>query len=82
MVDAANEIARLAGGPPVRHVPWPESHRSVETGDYYSDLSKLARFIPLPEPVSFEEGIRRTLDYYRKTRCEALVESAQTRPRA
>jgi UDP-glucose 4-epimerase len=82
MVDAANEIARLAGGRPVRHVPWPESHRSVETGDYCSDLSKLARFIPLPEPVSFEEGIRCTLDYYRKTRCEALVESAQTRPRA
>lgn len=42
-------------------VPWPEAARRVETGDYQSDLSKLRRFVELPEQTSFEDGVRATI---------------------
>lgn len=63
--DAAYTIARLAGGSPICHQPWPSEARAVETGSYCTDLRKIRTFIPLGAATSFEEGARRTLDWLR-----------------
>lgn len=63
---AAETIARLAGGSRLVFEPWPEEHEAVETGDYVSDLSKLNQYLSLPRPTAFEEGVKQTLEYYRK----------------
>jgi nucleoside-diphosphate-sugar epimerase len=60
--EAVETIANQIEGTVVRFTPWPEEHLVVETGDYQSDLSKLKRFVHLPPQLTFDEGLRRTLD--------------------
>lgn len=59
--EAVKLIAATAGGSPVEFGPWPEHSKSVETGDYYSDLRKLHRFVDLPPQHTFAEGVRHVM---------------------
>lgn len=63
---AAELISTAAGGSPIQYVPWPEKARIIETGDYETDMSKLFRYLSLPEECSFKEGFEHTLNYYRE----------------
>jgi UDP-glucose 4-epimerase len=73
---AALRIADLAGGTPVRFEPWPNRCQLVETGDYRSDTRKIRGHLPLPAPISLEEGLRRTLVFYRRRPDPADLQSA------
>jgi nucleoside-diphosphate-sugar epimerase len=64
--DAAERISTLAGGTPVRFQPWPEEYRVVETGDYRSDLTKLATCLQPPAQTAFDVGVELTLEFYRQ----------------
>lgn len=59
--EAVEIIAKLAGGTRIDFVPWPANARVVETGDYHCDHAKLSAHVALPPPLSFSEGVRRTL---------------------
>lgn len=48
--------------------PWPEVDRKIETGDYISDISKLAKDIGWSPAIGFEEGIQATVRFYDKSR--------------
>jgi nucleoside-diphosphate-sugar epimerase len=63
---AVERIAWLAGGTPVHFEPWPQDYKAVETGNYRTDLRKIDSYLALPPPTPFEEGLSRTLDFYRK----------------
>ena len=65
IVDAVRGISKLAGGTPIEFEPWPQEYRSVETGDYVSDLSKIDSFVDLPPQTPFEVGFRESLAHYR-----------------
>lgn len=62
---AAKHIALAAGGTPVLLDPWPEDYRAVETGDYFSCVDKLGRFLDLAHLTSFEDGLARSIEAYR-----------------
>lgn len=62
---AVQQIAQLAGDTPVYFEPWPKDYKSVETGDYYTDLSKIDSCLTLPAQMPFEEGLARTISFYR-----------------
>ncbi|MBN1415297.1 MAG: NAD-dependent epimerase/dehydratase family protein [Bacteroidales bacterium] len=47
-------------------VPWPEKFRKVETGDYVSNISKIETFVGWKPTINFEEGISKTIRYYRE----------------
>jgi nucleoside-diphosphate-sugar epimerase len=64
VASAARTIARLAGSPGVRFVPWPGEYRLVETGNYSSDLTKLRQCLGIFNPVTFEEGIAKSIEHY------------------
>jgi len=65
--DAAECIVGLSGNKDaVRFVPWPKDAQCVETGDYWSDFSKLNDRIALPGQVDFPEGVRRSISSLRK----------------
>lgn len=66
MVDAAQLISTVAGGTPIEFVSWPEQTKMIETGDYETDMSKLSRYLPLPEQRSLKEGFEFTVNFYRK----------------
>ncbi|VUX56062.1 putative NAD-dependent epimerase/dehydratase [uncultured Woeseiaceae bacterium] len=60
--DAVKCIVDLTGNQDVvRFVPWPKDALCVETGDYWTDFSKLCDRIKLPEQVDFREGVCRTI---------------------
>ncbi len=64
-----NEIARLAteaadlGAP--SHRQFPGEIKAIDIGSYYTDWRRAARELGWQPRVSFADGIRRTLEYYR-----------------
>ncbi len=65
LADAARFICGLANSE-LRFVPWPDEYRAVETGDYITDIRKLASFIHVTPPISWEQGLASSFDYYRQ----------------
>jgi UDP-glucose 4-epimerase len=64
------EIARIAaeeaGGTAIRFRPFPEELRHIDIGSYYTDSSRIERDLGWKPKVRFAEGIRRSLEYYRR----------------
>lgn len=47
-------------------VPFPEDRKAIDIGDYYSDDSLFRKTTGWKPNVPLEEGLKRTLEYYRK----------------
>lgn len=47
-------------------IPYPPDKEPIEVGDYIADWSKINKTLGWAPKVSLEEGIKRTLQYYRK----------------
>lgn len=47
-------------------VSFPEDRKSIDIGDFYGDFSKIKEELEWSPKVSFQEGIRRTLAYYKE----------------
>jgi UDP-glucose 4-epimerase len=62
----AQLLVRLAGSGSYRLVPWPSDRKRIDIGDYYGDYRKVRSKLGWCPRVSLEEGLRRTLDYYRQ----------------
>lgn len=64
------EIARVAsrvagvGTPVIR--PFPPGQKSIDIGSYYADYSRMRKEFHWAPSVKLEEGIRRTLSFYRR----------------
>lgn len=58
-------LVTLAGQGSFRIVPFPEESKKIDIGDYYGSFEKIRSAIGWEPRVRLEEGIRRTLDYYR-----------------
>lgn len=64
LVDLARTITELAGGS-FRLVPYPESAKVIEIGDYIADSSKARDVLDWKPTVSLRDGLKLTVDYYR-----------------
>jgi nucleoside-diphosphate-sugar epimerase len=62
----AELVSEKVGNVPVKHVAWPEKRYFVETGDYISDISKIKRALGWTPRVPIEEGVERTVAFYRE----------------
>lgn len=65
IVDMANVIAAAAGGGRVERVEWPALAAQIETGDFVADISRIRADFGWSPAVSIEEGLRRTVEFYR-----------------
>lgn len=61
-------IVRLAGSGRLRFVPFSQERKQLEPGDYYTDIGKIRAMLGWEAKVSLEEGLQRTIDYYRAYR--------------
>ena len=67
--EIAEAVARTAasvGG--VGFVPWPAERDAIDIGSYFGDSSKAKRLLGWTPSTRFDDGIARTLDFYRRHR--------------
>ena len=66
LLDTAKLLIEINGGGDHRVVPFPEDRKIIDIGDYYADYRKIRSQLGWKPRVSLAEGIKKTLDYYKK----------------
>ncbi len=66
--EMVRKIADCIPNTEIRQVPWPADRYFVETGDYISDLTKIQEATGWAPEVGFDEGVERTVGFYRENR--------------
>ncbi|MBP8644773.1 MAG: GDP-mannose 4,6-dehydratase [Syntrophobacteraceae bacterium] len=64
--DTAETMIRVNGGGTYQIVPFPEDRKSIDIGDYYADYRKIRAKLGWKPTTRLEEGLRRTIGYYRQ----------------
>jgi UDP-glucose 4-epimerase len=68
LLHLAQLLIELAGRGSYQLVPWPDSRKKIDIGDYYGDYRKIRSKVGWNPSVSLREGLRRTLSYYESYR--------------
>jgi UDP-glucose 4-epimerase len=66
LLDLAELVVRAAGGGSIRRIPFPEDRKTIDIGDFYADWSAIERDLGWRPQVGVEDGVRRTLEFYRE----------------
>jgi UDP-glucose 4-epimerase len=69
-IDLAKKIVKIAGSGKVSFTEFTQERKEVEPGDYYTDISKIKRLVGWEPRTGLEEGLRRTIGFYRKYKKE------------
>lgn len=64
----AQMLVAIAGEGSIENVPFPPERKAIDIGDYYGDFSLIERELGWKPATPLEEGLRRSLDYYRQHR--------------
>jgi UDP-glucose 4-epimerase len=64
----AEAVVAAAGSGRVEHAPWPPDRDAIDIGSYFGDSSKAKRLLGWEPRTRFEEGIERTMAFYRARR--------------
>ena len=64
----AEAVVAAAGSGRVEHAPWPPDRDAIDIGSYFGDSSKAKRLLGWEPRTRFEEGIERTMAFYRAHR--------------
>jgi UDP-glucose 4-epimerase len=64
-IDMARAIIAIAGGGRIELTPWPALAEKIETGDFVADISRIRQRLAWHPAVSLEDGLRRTVLFYR-----------------
>ena len=66
--ELAETVVRAAGSGRWELAPFSPERAAQEPGDFYSDISKIERYLGWRPRTELREGLTRTVDYYRKHR--------------
>ncbi len=66
LLELGETLTRIAGSGRIRLIPFPEDRKAIDIGDFYADYSAIERELGWRPEVGLEEGLARTLDYYRE----------------
>ena len=64
--DLARLLVEIAGSGSVRFVEWPPEKKRIDIGSFYSDSTKFRTTAGWRPGVTLEEGLRRTVRFYRE----------------
>ena len=78
--DLTRLLVRIAGSGSVRHVDWPPDKKAIDIGSFYADSSKFKRTTGWAPAVSIEEGLARTVEFYREHLGQYVDGPAQQEP--
>jgi UDP-glucose 4-epimerase len=66
LLELAETLTRIAGTGRIRAIPFPTDRKAIDIGDFYADYSAIEQELGWRPTVSLEDGLARTLDYYRE----------------
>jgi UDP-glucose 4-epimerase len=64
--ELAQMIIDAAGSGSIEFVPWPSDRDAIDIGSYFGDSSKAKRLLGWVPETEFGDGIRRTVEFYRR----------------
>jgi UDP-glucose 4-epimerase len=70
--DLAAILIEEAGAGSVRFVPWPDDKKRIDIGSFYTDSTRFLRATGWTASTGLREGLRQTLDFYRRHRHEYI----------
>jgi UDP-glucose 4-epimerase len=59
-------LLRVAGSGSARYVDWPPEKKAIDIGSFYADSRKFMQATGWQQTVCLEEGLRRTVEFYRQ----------------
>ncbi len=68
LIDFIKKAIDIYGSGSYEFVPFPQESKIVEVGDYIADYTKFSKLTGWQPKTSLEEGISRTIEYYKKYR--------------
>jgi UDP-glucose 4-epimerase len=77
--DLTAMLIRVAGGGSVEYVEWPADKRAIDIGSFYLDSRKFTATSGWTPEVPLEEGLRRTIAFYREHYDQYVDGDVQTR---
>lgn len=66
LTETARLFLKLVPEGELKYVPFPSDRLRIDIGDYQGDFAKISTGLGWEPKVDFEEGLRKTLDYYRE----------------
>ncbi|MEO8512665.1 MAG: NAD-dependent epimerase/dehydratase family protein [Ignavibacteria bacterium] len=69
-LDLANKIIAIAGTGSIDHTEFTTERKALEPGDYYADITKIKNTIGWEPRVTLDEGIKKTIEFYKKNRAK------------
>ena len=66
LADIAAAVSAAAGAPPPVCRPFPADHKGIDIGSYCSDSTKIHEELGWYPRIAFEEGIRRSLEFFQR----------------
>jgi nucleoside-diphosphate-sugar epimerase len=66
--EVAKKVVNIAGAGSCREIPYPEDKKGIEPGHVYMDATKIHQTLGWQPRVELEEGISRTIKFYRENR--------------
>jgi len=69
-IDLAKKIVEIAGTGKATFTEFTRERKEVEPGDYYTDISKIKKIVGWVPKVGLEEGLKKTIEFYRKYKKE------------
>lgn len=68
--DLAKTIVKITGTGKTKFTEFTRERKEVEPGDYYADISHIKKMVKWEPKTSLDEGIRKTVAFYRKYKKE------------
>ena len=68
--DLGKKIVEIAGTGKTAFTEFTKERKEVEPGDYYTDISKIERVVGWKPRTPLDEGLRKTIQFYRKHKKE------------
>jgi nucleoside-diphosphate-sugar epimerase len=68
--ELAQKIVDVTGTGKTKFTEFTQERKEVEPGDYYADITKIKKIAGWQPKTSLEEGIRKTVGYYKTYRKE------------
>ncbi|MBW2039438.1 MAG: GDP-mannose 4,6-dehydratase [Deltaproteobacteria bacterium] len=69
-IDLGKMIVDIAGRGKVAFTEFTKERKEVEPGDYYTDISKIKRIVGWEPKTDLREGIKKTIEFYKKYKRE------------